>query len=377
VILLVLTVRILPQFRITSFESHGVIAARVGVGDLCTMKSVADDGRRDLRALPKAHLHLHLPGAMRPLTLLELAERYGVNVTLEGDGSFETFAALFRTVLDVVRTSDDVVRLVREMAEDAAADGAVWVEAAGLKAASVVRRLGFNDEQPMLELLVDAARRAEREVDIGIGILVTSGRTQPAAEAEARARLAARYAGKGVVAFGLAGDETRGPPEPFAEAFAIARHAGLIAAPHGGEHCGPDSVRAAIDALGARRIQHGVRAAEDPALLERLANEAITLDVCPKSNLQLGVFPNFDMHPLRTLLEAGVPVSLNADNPLFVGSGMLAEYQLARDVFGLSDAVLAQIARCSIRASGAPESLKSGALRRISRWLDEAPSQAV
>src|SRR5215467_4598668 len=95
------------------------------VDDLCTMPTVADDRRRDLRALPKAHLHLHLPGALRPLTLLELAERYGVHVTLEGDGSFQTFLTQFRAVLDVVRTSDDIVRLVREVVEDAAADGAV------------------------------------------------------------------------------------------------------------------------------------------------------------------------------------------------------------------------------------------------------------
>jgi adenosine deaminase len=245
-------------------------------------------------------------------------------------------------------------------------------------APTLLARLGFRDEEPMLELLLDAARQAERAVGIGIGILVSSSRIRPTAEAEARARLAGRYAGRGVVAFGLADDETRGAPEPFAPAFAMARSAGLIAAPHGGEHMGPASVRGALDALGARRIQHGVRAAEDAALMARLADEGITLDVCLRSNVQLGVYPSFDVHPLRALLEAGVPMSLNADNPLFVGAGVLAEYQLARDVFGLSDAALAHIARCSIRASGAPDALKSRALLGIDRWLEEAlPVNAV
>jgi adenosine deaminase len=338
------------------------------------MRTMAEHRRRDLRLLPKAHLHLHLPGAMRPRTLLELAERDGMRVTLEGDRSFATFAALFRAVVDVVRTPDDVARLVHEVAEDAAADGAVWLEPAGLLAPSVVARLGFRDEEAMLELLLETARQAEREVGVGIGILVSSSRVRPIGEAEARARLAARYAGRGVVAFGLADDETRGAPEPFAAAFAVARSAGLIAAPHGGEHGGPTSVRGALDALGARRVQHGVRAAEDPALVARLADEGITLDVCPRSNLQLGVYPSFDAHPLRLLLEAGVPLSLNADNPLFVGAGILAEYELAREVFGLSDVTLAHIARCSMRASGAPDALRSQALVGIDRWLQEAPS---
>jgi adenosine deaminase len=336
---------------------------------------MADEGRRDLRVLPKAHLHLHVPGAMRPATLRELAERSGTQVALVGDGSFATFAALFQAAVDVLRTTDDVLRLMREVAEDAAADGADWLEATGPLASSLVERLSLQDDEQMLELLLEAARQAERRVGIGVGILVSSSRNRPIAEAEARARLASRYAGRGVVAFGLAGDETRGTPEPFAAAFALARSAGLIAAPHGGEHGGPESVRGALDALGARRIQHGVRAAEEPALVARLADEGITLDVCPRSNVQLGVYPGFDVHPLRRLLEAGVPLSLNADNPLFVGAGVLAEYELARDVFGLSDVALAHIARCSFRASGAPDALKADALARIDRWLDEAPQR--
>jgi adenosine deaminase len=324
---------------------------------------------RDLRALPKAHLHLHLEGAMRPATLLELAEHYGVPGNLEGDGTFANFIQLYRAACEVLRHPDDIVRLVREVAEDAAADGAVWVEPAEWITAEQVARLGLSHVEAVLEVLLDAARQATRDVGIGVGIIVSSNRTRPPAEAVALARVAARYAGRGVVGFGLADDETRGPPEAFAEAFAIARAAGLLSVPHAGEHGGPDSVRGAVGALGAHRIAHGVRSAEDDSLLNLLTEQSITLDVCPTSNVWLRVVPSYEAHPLPRLLDAGVPVSLNADDPLFFGSGLLAEYEVARRVFGLSDATLAHIARCSVRASGAPESLKEDALGRIERWL--------
>ncbi|MCA1646797.1 MAG: hypothetical protein LC797_15515 [Chloroflexi bacterium] len=167
----------------------------------------------------------------------------------------------------------------------------------------------------------------------------------------------------------MADDEIKGPPEPFAEAFAIARAAGLIASPHAGEHGGPDSVRGALDVLGARRIQHGVRSAEDPDLLRRLAAEGVCLDVCPTSNVQLRVVESLATHPLPALLDAGVNVSLNADDPLFFGSGVLAEYELARHSFGLDDPTLAGIAASSIRSSGAPVEVKKRALANIEHWL--------
>ncbi len=223
--------------------------------------------------------------------------------------------------------------------------------------------------QAVLDLLLDTARQASARTGVGVGFMVSTNRTRPPEEAVALARLAEKYAGRGVVSFGLADDETKGRPEPFAEAFQIARAAGLIASPHAGEHGGPDSVRGALDALGARRIQHGVRSAEDPDLLRRLADEGVCLDVCPTSNVQLRVVESFATHPLPALLDAGVNVSLNADDPLFFGSGVLAEYELARHSFGLDDAALAHIAATSIRASGAPADLKKTAQANIERWL--------
>ena len=175
---------------------------------------------------------------------------------------------------------------------------------------------------------------------------------------------------RGVVGFGLANDETGHPPEPFADAFAIAREAGLLSVPHAGELDGPASVRGALDALGADRVQHGVRAIEDPELVRRLADSPVCLDVCPTSNVLLSVVPDIASHPLPALLAAGVRCSLNADDPLLFGPNLLAEYELARDELGLDDATLAHVATCSIDASAAPAAVKQRSRAGIAIWLD-------
>jgi adenosine deaminase len=228
--------------------------------------------------------------------------------------------------------------------------------------------MGLPNPEAILQLVLELAKDASDETGVGIGLMVSSSRMRPAEEAEQLARLAARYAGRGVVSFGLADDEARGPAEPFAKAFAIARSAGLVSTPHAGEHAGPQSVRAALDVLRAQRIQHGVRSIEDPQLVRRLADEGVCLDVCPTSNIQLGVSPSLEQHPLPALVDAGVRVSLNADDPVIFGCGLLGEYELARRELSFDDDVLAKIAADSIRASGAPESLRAHALARVEAW---------
>jgi len=305
---------------------------------------------------------------MRATTLTELADRHGLPANLEGDGSFASFIALYRAACEALRSPDDLSRLVHEIVEDATADGVVWIEISAWVSSAHAERLGLANQVEVLEALLDAGQRAQRKAGIGVGFIVSANRTRPPGEAVELARLAAKHTADGVVGLGLADDETRGAAELFGEAFAVARDAGLIRAPHAGEHGGPDSVRGALDVLGAQRIEHGVRSVEDPELLRRLAAEGVTLDVCPTSNVVLSVVPSLDAHPLPRLLEAGVPLSLNADDPLFFGSGILAEYELGRHSFGLDDLTLAHIARCSIRASGAPDKLKTAALAAIDRW---------
>lgn len=319
-----------------------------------------------LRDLPKGHLHLHLEGAMRRSTLGELAERYGVAVPdISAFTGFGEFLELYGLASDLLRSPDDLRRLVREIAEDTAADGGVWVEVH----ANPDLHPGLGSTSEVLDLTLEAAHDATAATGVGVGVILSADRTRPPAEAEALARLGADRSGDGVVGLGLANDEAGHPPEPYAEAFAIARGAGLISVPHAGELAGPVSVRGALDVLGARRLAHGVRAIEDPELVERLAAEQICLDVCPTSNLFLDVVPSLAAHPLVPLLDAGVPISLNADDPLLFGPGLLDEYELVASGLDLDSKALATIAATSIRCSGAPDELKDRGLAGVERWL--------
>ena len=178
-----------------------------------------------------------------------------------------------------------------------------------------------------------------------------------------------RYAGRGVVGFGLSNDERRGRAYDFEGAFRIARRAGLMAVPHGGELLGPASVRECVETLGADRIGHGVRAAEDPRLVEKIVERDVTLEVCPSSNVGLGVVPTAADVPVRALLDSGVPIALGADDPLLFGSRLVRQYELAREVYGCPDAELAELARHSIRASAAPDDIRKRLLDDVDTWL--------
>ncbi len=304
---------------------------------------------------------------MRPSTLRELAEHYGMDVPeIRGFGSFTVFAAMYVAACEVLRRPDDLVRLVDETVEDAALAGAVWIEPA-IYPPHHNARLGPDEE--VLELVLDTLASSGARHGVGCGLIVAADRTADPADSVRLAHLACRYRDRGVVAFGLANDEGPFPPEPFAEAFAVARAGGLLSTPHAGELSGPASVRGALDALGADRVQHGVRAVEDPELVKRLADEGVCCDVCPTSNLLLSVVPSLAQHPLGALLDAGVPCSVNADDPLLFGPHLLEEYALCRDELGFDDVRMATIARHSIDNSGAPDALKSSARAAIDSWL--------
>jgi adenosine deaminase len=326
---------------------------------------------RDLHDLPKAHLHLHLEGGMRPSTLAERASHYGMAMpVVSGFGSFPAFADMYVGACDVLRTDADLVRLVDEVVDDAAGAGAIWIEPAFYQPRY---RSRFGSDERIIELILDALAAAAARTGVGTGLMLAADRTIDPAEAIDQARLAARYANHGVVSFGLANDEALWPPEPFAEAFAMARDAGVLSTPHAGELAGPESIVGALDALGADRVQHGVRAIEDPALVQRLADEGVCLDVCPSSNVLLSVVPSIEAHPLPQLLEAGVRCSLNADDPLLFGPGLLEEYQLCRDELDLDDAALATIAVSSIEASGASVAQKAAGVAGVDAWLGADP----
>ena len=204
-------------------------------------------------------------------------------------------------------------------------------------------------------------------------MVVAASRMRHPLEARTLARLASRYAGEGpgtVVGFGLSNDERRGDTSEFAPAFRIARRAGLVLVPHAGELLGAEAVTETLDAIEPERLGHGVRSVEDPAVLDRVVSSGVALEVCPLSNVSLGVYDRPAQVPLRTLVAAGARVALGADDPLIFGSRLADQYATARVELDFSDAELADLARGSLAASRAPSDVRSAAERDITTWLE-------
>ena len=315
---------------------------------------------------------------MRHATLVDLADRHGIRLPpaltddwppqLSGtdERGWFRFQRLYDMARSVLRTAADVRRLLAETAEDERAEGSGWLEIQ-LDPDGYAAR--FGGITAVVELVLDAAAAASHATGVGIGLIVAANRTKHPLEARTLARLAAQYAGRGVIGFGLSNDERRGPAQDFARAFRIAERAGLLLVPHGGELAGPASVAACLDDLHADRIGHGVRAAEDPAVVKRLAAEGVTCEVCPSSNVALGVAAAPSQVPLRQLFGAGVPVALGADDPLLFGPRLAAQYEIARHAHGFGDAELADLARTSVLSSVAPDPLRARLLAGIDAWL--------
>ncbi|SCK57187.1 adenosine deaminase [Streptomyces sp. WMMB 714] len=333
---------------------------------------------RDLHALPKAHLHLHFTGSMRSSTLLELADKYGVHLPAALSGGeppklratdergWFRFQRLYDIARSCLRSPEDIHRLVREAAEEDVRDGSRWLEIQ-VDPTSYAPRLGGLI--PALETIVEAVDAAVRETGLGMRIVIAANRMKHPLDARTLARLAVRYRDRGIVGFGLSNDERRGFARDFDRAFAIARDGGLLAAPHGGELSGPSSVRDCLDDLHASRLGHGVRAAEDPRLMAQLAERNVTCEVCPASNVALGVYDKLQDVPLRKLWDAGVPMALGADDPLLFGSRLAAQYGIARDTHGFTDSELAELARQSVRAAAMPDRVREEVLSDIDKWL--------
>jgi adenosine deaminase len=336
-----------------------------------------------LAALPKAHLHLHLTGGMRQDTLVELARTHGIQLPerltdeIADDWrvlGWARFQRLYDLARGVLRNRADIDRLIHEIAADEQAAGSRWVELQ-VTPTGYATRLG--DVVTAMEVFCAAAESAQRRTGVGVRLIVAANRTRPPWEAEMLARLAGRYTDAGVVGFGLSNDERAGRVEEFAKAFRIARDHGLIAVPHAGELLGAPSVRRTLEELQPRRIGHGVRAAEDAAVLAALADARVACEVCPASNVALGVFAGHAAVPLRPLEQAGVPVVLAADDPLLFGAGLLDQYAAARDTHGYDAADLARLAKASVDYSTMPPNLRAQMHSDIASWLGQVDSDVT
>jgi adenosine deaminase len=315
----------------------------------------------DLRSLPKAELHLHFEAAMTRESAVALADRYGLPAPATGSfPDLSAFVVAYEQARDIVGSLDDLSDLARDLGARQRAAGVVWSEIHFVPA-TYAGRLGPDDGlvEAVLDGLADGAGADHA------GLVVAVNRGLPLEAAESMLDLAVRWTGRGVVGFGLAGDEANHPAQKFAGLFQRARAVGLRRVPHGGEGAGADHVRQTVELLGPDRVCHGVRALEDEEVVELLRERDVCLDMAPTSNVLLGVVPDLARHPLPQLARRDVPVTLSTDIPLFTGADLVEEYARCAEAWGLSDDEVVALARTSLERASCPDHVRAAALREL------------
>jgi aminodeoxyfutalosine deaminase len=287
---------------------------------------------------PKIELHVHLEGTVRPETLLAIARRNDYPLpadTVEGLADlyrfrdFAHFIEVWILTTNALRTAEDFRQIVVDYAAEAASFGCVYVEAIF----SPIERVGRGVSwEALLEGYCDGAQEARELHGVEVRLTPDIYRGATMEQAEELVRRAARYRDRGIVGVGLGGLEAQFPPELYAGPFAIARDLGLASVPHAGEVAGPESVRGALEDLGAHRIRHGIRAVDDTGIMAELAGRGTVLDVCPISNLRTGAIASLADHPLPRLLDAGVRCSVATDDPAMFNTDLGREHEVARSL---------------------------------------------
>jgi aminodeoxyfutalosine deaminase len=290
-----------------------------------------------MTAFPKIELHVHLEGTVRAPTLMQIAKRNGYPLPDDLDElyrfrDFRHFIEVWILTTNALQTAEDFRQMVVDYAAEAKSHGAVYLEGIFSPAERVRRGVSW---EAVYEGACDGAEQA-RELH-GVEVRLTPDIPRGFTQEEARATVewAARYRDRGVVAVGLGGLEAEFPPEPYTEVFARARSLGLGSVPHAGEVAGAASVRGALEALGADRLRHGIRAVEDAGLVRELAGRGTVLDVCPLSNLRTGAVASLAEHPLPQLIAAGVLCSISTDDPAMFDTDLTRDYEAAESL-GLS-----------------------------------------
>lgn len=309
--------------------------------------------RETLRRLPKAELHCHLDGSVRPRTLLELAAEYGRAMpradvaalgefmTVRDARNLEDYLARFDVTLSVMQRADALERIAYELAEDAHRDGVLYIEVRFAPVLNVREGLGLQD---VVDAVVRGLTRAERDLGIVGRVLICALRNLSPDVSMELARLTVANRERGVVGFDLAGGEAGNPASRHARAFEFARSHDMACTCHAGEGDGGASVREAVHACGAHRIGHGTRLFEDAALLDYVNDRRIAVEVCLTSNVQTRAAASYATHPLRRYFDAGLNVVLNTDNRLMSATTLTDEYAHAARELGFSLAELGTIA---------------------------------
>lgn len=363
------------------------MARRVWPGESCLpagIVAVVDSCAVDafIAGLPKAELHVHLVGSASVPTVLELARRHpdgGVptdEMALTGFYAFTDFAHfidVYIAVNSLVRTADDIEAMAVGVLGDIARQNVRYVELTVTPDSHLM--MGIEPDA-VAEALVRARTTARERLGLEVGWIFDIPGENGLPSGERTIDWVERWAPEGSVGFGLGGPEIGVPRAQFAGVFARARALGLASVPHAGETTGPQTVRDAVELLGAQRIGHGITAAGDPALMADLAARGIALEVCPTSNIRTRAVPSLAEHPWRTLVDAGVTVTVNSDDPGMFATTLLAEYRVVHDVFGVSPLGLAELARTALDVSYAPGDVKARIRAEIDAYAFEHPLTA-
>ncbi|RLV57423.1 adenosine deaminase [Aeromicrobium phragmitis] len=329
-----------------------------------------------IAGLPKAELHVHHVGSASPRTVAELAARHAGDSPVPADPEllaeyftftdFAHFIEVYLSVVDLLRTPEDIWTLTHEVARDLAGQRVRYAELTMTPYTSIVRGIAA---EAYVEAIEDARRTAERDFGLTLRWCFDIPGESGLESADVTLETALRLRPEGLVSFGLGGPEIGVPRPQFAPHFEQAIAAGLRSVPHAGESTGPETIWDAIRYLGAERIGHGIAAVQDAQLLEYLAEHEIVLEVCPTSNVRTRSTVSLEDHPLPALVAAGVPVTINSDDPPMFGTTLNREYAVAAELLGLDEQGVAELARAAVRASFA-----DGAVQRT--ILDEIDGYA-
>jgi adenosine deaminase/aminodeoxyfutalosine deaminase len=324
--------------------------------------------------LPKVELHLHLEGSVQPETLRELSRNKSWLRREVGNwvserrrqsfryGNFQSFLKAFGVVTLLLKTPEDYALATTRLME--------WLKAQHVMYAEVIFSAGVvlwkkQSVEAVFEAVSAAAAEAEARLGVRVRWIVDAIRHFGIDHVREVLGWAIRYRPRGVVAFGIGGDEERGPAEIFTDIYREAREAGLRLTAHAGEAAGPESIRKAVELLGAERIGHGLTAIQDPGVMALLRERRIPLEVCPTSNVATGLIARFEDHPLPRFLEAGLVVTLNSDDPAMFGTSLENEFLQAAKAFSLSPAQIVQLCENSIHAAFLREEEKQKLLKEL------------
>jgi aminodeoxyfutalosine deaminase len=333
-----------------------------------------EDLQSFIAGLPKAELHVHHVGSASPRIVAELAERHGDSaVPTDPDAlatyfdftDFAHFVQLYLSVVDLIRTPEDVRMLTYEIARDMARQQIRYAELTVTPYTSIVRGI---PAEGFCEAIEDARTHAEKELGVTLRWIFDIPGEAGLPSAEETLRVSTELRPDGLVAFGLGGPEIGVPRPQFRPFFDAARAAGLHSVPHAGETTGPQTVWDAALVLGAERIGHGTSAVQDADLVKYLADQGIPLEVCPTSNIATRAVASLDEHPLPAMVEAGLQVTINSDDPPMFGTDLGNEYAVAARLLGLDRNGVADLARAAVRHSFADDRTKATLLTEIDTY---------